>query len=563
MSEKITPCISPKERVAERGTLPGGQVIMHIRGSLTTARTLSAVSTLLATRRRKDALLFVVLFSALLGLTPLLILSGMTVGFSLVFGILAVLLLTISIVRWPSLSLFVVAGCVFLVEQEPLSTPILTDNLFIFHWPTQLEGFVERPIGVLILFSLAIWVIHQLAQRRQLLRGGALLIPFSLFMLCVIGGALYGLVSGGDLKIIVVEVRPLWYLFISYLMAYNFVTQKGHIRTFFWLAILCAGVKALQGLYIYLIALHGDLQGIDTIMSHEESFFFAALLLLIIILCLCHRYRPQLFAALLVAPAVLVAMVVNQRRTDYVALLVGVGVAWVLVFLIRPKARKSLVVGLLICVVLGTGYVIAFAHASGTLAEPARAIISVFNPAASDVRDATSNLYRIYEDNDLKYTVKQYPLGLGFGKPFLQPQPLTSIFPNIIDFDPYYNYVPHNTIYWIWADLGPIGYFALWFLIGAIIVRGCIIVRRLRDPYFQVAAIYIVAVTFMEVVVAFADYQLFFFRNVIYLGLLCGILVKLPILDQQEQQKSQEVLANESTHGVSTSPPPVVGSRNA
>ncbi len=69
MSEKITPCISPKERVAERGTLPGGQVIMHIRGSLTTARTLSAVSTLLATRRRKDALLFVVLFSALLGLT--------------------------------------------------------------------------------------------------------------------------------------------------------------------------------------------------------------------------------------------------------------------------------------------------------------------------------------------------------------------------------------------------------------------------------------------------------------------------------------------------------------
>ena len=70
MSKKITPCISHKERVAERGTLPGGQVIMHIRGSLATARTSGAVSTLLATRRRKDALLFVVLFSALLGLTP-------------------------------------------------------------------------------------------------------------------------------------------------------------------------------------------------------------------------------------------------------------------------------------------------------------------------------------------------------------------------------------------------------------------------------------------------------------------------------------------------------------
>lgn len=70
------------------------------------------------------------------------------------------------------------------------------------------------------------------------------------------------------------------------------------------------------------------------------------------------------------------------------------------------------------------------------------------------------------------------------------------------------------------------------------------------DPYFQVVAIYVVAVTFIEVTVAFADYQLFYYRNVIYLGLLCGILAKLPILDQQAQQTSKEVPTNESTHGV-------------
>jgi len=216
-------------------------------------------------------------------------------------------------------------------------------------------------------------------------------------------------------------------------------------------------------------------------------------------------------------------------------LLVGVGVVWVLVFLIRPKARKRLVVGFLICIVLGGGYVIAFAHSSGTLGEPARGILSVFSPSTSDTRDASSNLYRVFEDNDLKYTVKQYPLGLGFGKPFLQPEPLTSIFPGILAVDPYYNYVPHNTIYWVWVDLGPLGYLALWLLIGSIIVRGCVIVRQLRDGYLQVVAIYVVAVTFMEVVVAFADYQLFFYRNVIYLGLLCGMLVKLPALDAEGQ----------------------------
>jgi len=503
---------------------------------------ISAVSALIATRRRKDALLFVVIFITLLGLTPLLVLAGVAVGFSMLLGVLAVLALTIAVFRWPTLGLFIVAICIFLIEQEPLSTPILTDNLYVFHWPAQLEGFVERPIGVLIILSLVFWIIHRLALSQQLLRGGALIIPFSLYMLCVVGGAAYGLISGGNLKIIVVEIRPFWYMFVSYLMAYNFVTKKGHIRTFLWFVILCAGVKALQGLYIYLIAFQGSLKGHDTIMAHEESFFFAAIILLITILCMCYRYRPQLYAALFLLPAVLIAMVANNRRTDYVALLVGVVVSWVLVILIRPKARPVLIVSMLICAALLTAYVATFAHSSGTLGEPARAIISVFNPSASDTRDSTSNLYRVFENNDLKYTVKQHPLGLGFGKPFLQPLPLTSIFPNIIDFDPYYNYIPHNTIYWVWVDLGPIGFFALWLLIGTIIVRGCIIVRQLRDPYLQVMAIYIVAVTFMEVVVAYADYQLFFFRNVIYLGLLCGILVKLPILDQQERREPKEEL---------------------
>ena len=127
-------------------------------------------------------------------------------------------------------------------------------------------------------------------------------------------------------------------------------------------------------------------------------------------------------------------------------------------------------------------------------------------------------------------------MGLGFGKPFLQPVPL----PNIVTTDPYYNYIPHNTIYWIWMRLGPIGYLALWYLFGAIIIRGCLIARQLRDSYLQSVAIYIVAMVFMEVVVAFADYQLFFYRNVIYLGLLAGILIKLPTLDEKKEQPAHE-----------------------
>jgi len=71
-------------------------------------------------------------------------------------------------------------------------------------------------------------------------------------------------------------------------------------------------------------------------------------------------------------------------------------------------------------------------------------------------------------------------------------------------------------------------------------VRGCIIVRHLQDRYLQLVAIYIVAVTFMEVIVAFADYQLFFYRNVIYLGLLAGILLKLAVLDKNSDPSREK-----------------------
>jgi hypothetical protein len=223
----------------------------------------------------------------------------------------------------------------------------------------------------------------------------------------------------------------------------------------------------------------------------------------------------------------------------------------VLVFMVKPSARKGLLILAVIFVSLGGAYVAVFWHSSGSIGEPARAVVSVFYP---DPNDVSSNVYRLIEDTNLKYTVKLNPMGMGFGKPFVQLIPL----PNILILDPYYLYVPHNTIYWVWMRLGPIGYFALWYLFGAIIIRGSIISRQLQNRYLQLVAIYIVAITFMEIIVAFADYQLFFYRNVIYLGLLAGILMKLPSLDDKKEQN-----ACESPHDHTTPTIANVGSGHA
>jgi hypothetical protein len=82
--------------------------------------------------------------------------------------------------------------------------------------------------------------------------------------------------------------------------------------------------------------------------------------------------------------------------------------------------------------------------------------------------------------------------------------------------------------------LGTIGFLALWVLIGALVVRGARLAGRLRDPYLQCIAIFVVAVTLMEILAAYADYQLYCLRNVLYLGLLAGVLTKLPSCDMDQ-----------------------------
>jgi hypothetical protein len=430
------------------------------------------------------------------------------------------------IVKRPIIGVYIVAACVVLVEAQPLAISVLTDRLYVYYWPPSLAGRGERPIGLLLLFLLAGVIYRRLRRHQRGLEGGPLLLPFACFLLCVAWGVVNGLASGGTFRIIVLEVRPFCYLFLAYLLAYNLVTTTRHVRTLLWVIMLGAGVKALQGLYIYLGVLHGNLEGHREIMAHEESFFLAAVIVLFVIFSLHHRDRRQYQTILQLLPLLAIVLIANQRRVAYLELLAGAAVAWTLAYLVAPLRRRSRLVTILsVSVPLILFYVLAFYQDTTFFARPARAVVSIFYPDSLDTKSAESNLYRTIETHDLLATVKQHPfLGLGFGRPFLQPIAL----PDISEWDPYYRYIPHNTIYWVWMRLGTIGFLALWYLLGALVVRGGLIAWRLRDRYLQGVAIFVVAVTFMEVLAAYADYQLYSHRNVLYLGLLAGVLMKLP-----------------------------------
>src|SRR5207244_4624882 len=122
-----------------------------------------------------------------------LVLAGATAGVSLLLGSLAILIGVALIIRWPIAGFYVVVGLVTLIEQEPLSTSILTDRLPVFYWPPSLEGVIERPIGLLFIFIFLVFVGQRLLRRQRPLCAGPLLVPFSLFLLCISGGVILGL----------------------------------------------------------------------------------------------------------------------------------------------------------------------------------------------------------------------------------------------------------------------------------------------------------------------------------------------------------------------------------
>jgi hypothetical protein len=499
-------------------------------------------------RRGRTAYIFLLIST--LVLTPLLVLAGASQGYNQVLAALAALVV-LALVPWkPILSIYLLVICALVVEQEPLlGTPIGTDRLYIFYWPARLQGLPERPIGFFILAVLVIIVLSRLLLRRRPLFGGRLFYPFIFLLGCVAMGVLHGLATGGSFRIIVLEIRPFWYLFVSYILAFNIVSEVKHVRNILWITIIGTAVKGLQGVYIVFTYLGGHIAGHNEIMAHEQSFFFILVLLLLALMMLHRVQRGFLIAILLSLPPLLIALVANNRRADYVALLAGIAVAWTLVIVLKPASRRALLSTLVLCVLLGGGYVLAFRNASGPLGLPANAVISVFKPSVADARDAASNAYRTAEDFDLKYTESLSPLlGYGFGKPFQQPD----VLPNVLQIDPYYLYIPHNNVLWIWMRLGPLGFGALWYLLGTAIVCGCLIARRLKEAQLQLFAIFTVAALVMEVIVAYSDYQFFFYRNMIYIGVVLGTLLKLPAIARAASPLESVELDSDTEPGEAT-----------
>src|SRR5579884_1634392 len=112
------------------------------------------VALLLSERKRSDLVLFLSLFSGMLGLVFLLVVAAVSTGFFLAVQLLVVSIILVLTFRWPVIGFFAVLSCTLLIELNPLLVFGGTPNVFVFYWPLALQGLPDRPIGFFMLFVL-------------------------------------------------------------------------------------------------------------------------------------------------------------------------------------------------------------------------------------------------------------------------------------------------------------------------------------------------------------------------------------------------------------------------
>lgn len=338
-------------------------------------------------------------------------------------------------------------------------------------------------------------------------------------MCCLFAAVVYGLVigkiHGGTLRFAFTEVRPFVYLVATFVLASVLVTTRTALRAALWAIVIAVGIKAGQGLLLFMSVRHLSVRP-DAVLGHEEALFFSLFFLLTLALWLFELRGPLRTTATCLAPVVLAGDLANTRRAAWLVLGVGLLTLLTVSYAVLPRRRRVAGRILLGLVLVCSVYLPVYWNKSGGLAQPARAIHSAVSPTT---RDASSDLYRIQEDENLWFNIRQSKvIGKGFGVPIDYALPIE----DISDIDPLITYIPHNGVLYILMRMGILGAIAFWSMLGVSIVFACRLARA-ADRELAVVGALVAAVLVSYAFEGHTDQGFFFYRVAFVVGTLLGL----------------------------------------
>lgn len=376
---------------------------------------------------------------------------------------------------------------------------------------------VISPLEMLVGVTFVMWLIDVLADRRRIITVN-LVWATAAFTVFVALGFMYGISNGGDIRIALFEGRALFLLLPVFVLILNLCDER-HVRALTWTAFVAIVINALLAL-LYLFTLpRAQAQVREALGEHSASTHFNAVIILALAFYLYRGgTRIQRNTLLIMLLPVLVTYAIAQRRAAVAGLVVAIALMMLSLFW-RNKRTFSVVVPL--TVFLGLGYTGAFWNSTSTAGFPAQAVKSVIAPDSVSEEDRSSDVYREIESFDLNYTIRNAPLfGMGFGRPFMRPYPLPDI-----SFFEFHEYIPHNSVLWVWVKTGFGGIGAFFAMIAIAVRAAARSIATDPDPtsasYRMLGAGYVVSfVLFAYVDIAFDP------RTMVFLALafaLCTI----------------------------------------
>jgi hypothetical protein len=345
---------------------------------------------------------------------------------------------------------------------------------------------------------------------------GPLFWPAIIFMVFASFGVVWGLGRGGDITIGLFEARPLFYLPIMLIFVSNLLQKREHVSHLMWAIMLALFIESLIGVHHVFVVLEGSLRGVESITEHGAAvhmntvFVFAAAVWI-------YKASPTKRIVLpLMVPFVLMTFVATQRRAAFLALGIALLLLAIALLRERPYAFWLIAPPLLM---LGLLYLGAYWNSGGALGKPAQAVKSVIAPGDLNLRDQLSNVYRILENINVRQTIKAAPLtGFGFGHPFLIVIPMPDI-----SFFGYWQYLPHNSILWIWIKMGIGGFIAMIYMVSLAIMTSVRtwwqMPRNDLSAVALTASIYLV----MHFLYAYVDIS-WDLQSMLYVGTMMGVI---------------------------------------
>ena len=328
---------------------------------------------------------------------------------------------------------------------------------------------------------------------------GALFRPMMAFTAFIIGGFVFGQITGGDRYVAVWEARPIFYLPVVYILFTNLFTTRRQYQRIAVTAFVALLVHSLLALRVLHQLPAADRATLESLVDHGSAVQFDVVLLVAFAAWLIPRApRPVRWLVPLAAIPIGWVWLVSQRRAAAIGLAVGFLVLGLLMVRLNPKRLRA--VGPVFAVV-AVGYLGAFWHSESAVGFPAQSIKSVIAPGSVSEKDQSSDIYRILENVDISATIHYRPItGVGFGQKFLRPAPL----PDISNF-PFYEYIPHNSILWVWLKVGVGGFIAMLYLLGSAVRSGTKASMRLHRPAEVMLAVGATIYVIMYAVFAYVD----------------------------------------------------------